>query len=76
MINIGSNFEVSILELANIIRNVVGFSGDMVFDSQKPDGTPRKKLDTSFLDSQGWKASTNLESGIKKTIQWYLENRA
>jgi GDP-L-fucose synthase len=76
LINIGSNFEVSILELANIIRNVVGFSGDMVFDSQKPDGTPRKKLDTSFLDSQGWKASTNLESGIKKTIQWYLENRA
>ena len=76
LINIGSNFEVSILELANIIRNVVGFSGDMIFDSQKPDGTPRKKLDTSFLDSQGWKASTNLESGIKKTIQWYLENRA
>lgn len=76
LINIGSEYEVSILELTNIIKKIVAFDGDIVFDSDKPDGTPRKKLDTSFLDSKGWIASTNLESGIKKTIQWYKENRS
>jgi GDP-L-fucose synthase len=75
LINVGSKFEVSILELANIIKEMVGFNGKVVFDATKPDGTPRKKLDTSFLDKHGWSATTQLKDGIIKTIDWYSRNR-
>lgn len=64
-INVGSGWEVSILELAMTVKEAVGYEGDLVFDSSKPDGTPRKLLDTTKLQNLGWKAKTNLIDGIK-----------
>lgn len=73
IVNIGMGQDVSIKELANIIKDVVGFKGTIVFDSSKPDGTPRKLLDVSRLHSLGWKHQISLEEGIKKTLDWYIE---
>jgi GDP-L-fucose synthase len=64
-INVGSGIEVSILELANTIKKVVGYNGELIFDSTKPDGTPRKLLNTDRLANLGWRAKTNLEDGLK-----------
>lgn len=71
-INIGVGEDISIYELALLIKKVIGFEGEIVFDSTKPDGTPRKLLDISRLESYGFKAKTTLEEGIKKTYQYYL----
>ena len=75
IINIGTGNDISILELANLIKEEVGYNGTIEFDSTKPDGTPRKLLDVSKINGLGWTASTPLRDGIRKTIQWYLENR-
>jgi GDP-L-fucose synthase len=64
IINIGSGIEVSIKELAETIADVVGFKGNIVFDSTKPDGTPRKLLDLTKINSYGWKSKTFLKEGI------------
>jgi GDP-L-fucose synthase len=64
-INVGSGMEVSILELATLIKKTVGYTGELIFDSTKPDGTPRKLLDTTRLQSLGWKAKIFLEEGLK-----------
>lgn len=74
-INIGSGEDLSILELAELIKEVVGFEGELKFDSSKPDGTPRKLLDVSRLHDLGWKHRTSLKDGIEKTYKWYLENK-
>ncbi len=71
-INIGSGEDVTISELAEIIKNTVGFVGEIEYDSTKPDGTPRKLLDVSRLADLGWKYKTKLSEGIKKTYEWYL----
>jgi GDP-L-fucose synthase len=68
-INIGVGYDVSILELAEIIRDVVGFEGELVFDASKPDGTPRKLMDSSRLNALGWNASIRLRDGIQKVYQ-------
>lgn len=73
-INIGSGEDVTIRELAELIKEIVGFEGEIVFDSSKPDGTTRKLLDVSLLNKLGWKCSTSLEEGIRKAYEWYLEN--
>jgi GDP-L-fucose synthase len=73
-INIGSGEDVTIKELAEIIKKIVGYEGEIVFDSSKPDGTPRKLLDVSLLNKLGWKYSTSLEEGIRKAYEWYLHN--
>ncbi len=73
-VNIGTGKEVSILELAEIIKRVVGFEGELVFDTSKPDGTPRKLLDVSKLSSLGWTYKTELEDGIRKTYKDFLSN--
>lgn len=73
-VNIGTGKEVSILELAQIIKRVVGFEGELLFDSTKPDGTPRKLLNVSKLSSLGWTYKTELEDGIKKTYKDFLSN--
>jgi GDP-L-fucose synthase len=73
-INIGSGKEYSIKELAQIVAKVVGYKGDILWDVTKPNGTPRRKLDTSRLNSLGWSASIELESGIDDTYGWFLEN--
>ena len=74
-INIGPNREVSIRELAEMIAKLVGYEGEILWDTSKPNGTPRRALDTSKMDALGWKAKTSLEEGLEKTIVWFLENR-
>jgi GDP-L-fucose synthase len=75
IVNIGTGEDISIRELAELIREVVGFKGSIAFDTSKPDGTPRKLLDVTKLHSMGWKAQIGLAQGIQETVQWYLENR-
>jgi GDP-L-fucose synthase len=58
------------------VCKVIGYEGNLVFDSSKPDGTPRKLLDTAFLDRLGWRSKIDLESGLKDAYQWFLQNRA
>lgn len=70
-INIGSGEEISIRDLAKKIKAVVGYKGDINFDTTMPDGTPRKLLDSSRLNTLGWEASTSLETGLKAAYEWY-----
>ena len=71
IVNVGWGKEISIGELAHLIAEVVGFEGELAFDSSKPDGTPRKLLDTSRLSSLGWSPSISLRDGIEETYRWY-----
>ncbi|MGS1118014.1 GDP-L-fucose synthase [Castellaniella sp. UC4442_H9] len=71
-INVGTGVDVTIRELAETIARVIGYSGDIVFDASKPDGTLRKLLDVSLLRSLGWRAGIPLEQGLKDTYAWYL----
>jgi GDP-L-fucose synthase len=75
-INVGWGRDETIAELAQTIRRVVGFSGSLRFDSTKPDGTPRKLLDTTRLTALGWRPKIELEAGIRSTYEWFLNNRA
>ncbi|HSY16195.1 MAG TPA: GDP-L-fucose synthase [Jatrophihabitantaceae bacterium] len=75
-INVGTGFEVSIRELAAIVADTVGFTGELDFDHTKPDGTPRKLLDVSRLSALGWTARIGLEKGIEDTYAWYRANVA
>jgi GDP-L-fucose synthase len=72
--NVGSGKDVTIKELAIIIQKITGHQGDIVWDSAKPDGTPRKLMDVSKMKAMGWQYSTELEEGIEKTYNWYLSN--
>ena len=74
-INCGSEDEVSILELTHLIQKIVGYQGDITFDSSKPDGTYRKKMDNTQLSKIGFKPKTPLEQGLKQTYAWYLKNK-
>ena len=74
-LNVGSDNEISIKELSNLISKIVGFHGEITWDLSKPDGTPRKKLDTSRLKKMGWSSKTSLEIGIKKTLEAYKEEK-
>lgn len=71
-LNIGCGIDVEIGELAGIIKETVGFEGTIRFDTEKPDGTPRKLLDVSRLDKLGWKYKTHLAEGLKQTYEWFL----
>ena len=73
-INIGTSSDISILELAETIQTVVGFKGFLKFDPSKPNGSPRKLVDTSKLKSMGWSYKTDLKQGLERTYQWYLKN--
>lgn len=73
-INIGSGKEISILDLSNIIKKIVGFKGNIIFDQSKPDGTPRKLLDISRLDSLGWQSKIDLFEGLNKTYAWLQDS--
>jgi GDP-L-fucose synthase len=73
-VNIGVGKDLSIKELAELIKDVVGYEGDIVYDSSKPDGTPRKLLDVSKLNGLGWTSSIGLKEGIKATYRWYVGN--
>ena len=74
-INVGTGIDVTIRELSETIQQVVGYEGKLEFDISKPDGTPRKLLDVSRLNSLGWKAGTDLLEGLGKTYAWFLEHQ-
>jgi GDP-L-fucose synthase len=74
LINIGWGRDISIKELALLIQDVVGFKGELVFDTTKPDGTPRKLLDVSKISELGWKPKISLKEGLERTYNWCLEN--
>ncbi len=73
--NIGTGIDLTIKELAELIQKIVGHTGEIIWDSTKPDGTPRKLMDVSKMEKAGWKASTTLEKGIEKTYNWFLANQ-
>ncbi|MDT0685270.1 GDP-L-fucose synthase family protein [Autumnicola psychrophila] len=72
--NIGTGMDLTIKELAETIQKITGHTGEIIWDSSKPDGTPRKLMDVSKMKNAGWEATTSLEEGIKKTYQWFLGN--
>uniref|UniRef100_A0A7C5Z5T2 GDP-L-fucose synthase n=1 Tax=Caldicellulosiruptor owensensis TaxID=55205 RepID=A0A7C5Z5T2_9FIRM len=73
-INVGSGEEVSIAELANMIKEIVGYRGEILFNPDMPDGTPRKLLDVSRLKGLGWEKKIKLFDGLRSTYEWYVEN--
>jgi len=75
-LNIGTGKDISIFDLAKLVSEIVGYKGEIVFDTTKPDGTPRKLMDVSRINSLGWKYKTELKEGIQKTYEWFLENKA
>ncbi len=75
-INCGAGYDVTIRELAETIGRVVGFSGELVFDATKPDGTPRKLMDSSRLAALGWLPKTSLEDGVAEVYRWFLNEKA
>ena len=76
-LNLGNNREITIRETAETIARIVGFDGDLVWDSTKPDGQPRRRVDASRAEAVlGWHANTTFEHGLRETVEWYLANRA
>ncbi|MBI2417835.1 MAG: GDP-L-fucose synthase [Ignavibacteriales bacterium] len=73
-INIGTGEDITIGDLAVLIKKIVGYTGEIVHDTSKPDGTPKKLMNVSRLESLGWKYTTTLEEGITKAYKWFLEN--
>ncbi len=71
-INVGTGVDVTIREMAQTMKQVIGFEGKLTFDTMKPDGAPRKLIDVSRLANMGWKYSTSLEEGLNKTYEWYI----
>ena len=74
--NIGTGVDLTIKSLAELIQEAVGHKGDIIWDSSKPDGTPRKLMDNSKMESQGWKAEVSLAQGITLAYQWFLDNES
>lgn len=75
-INVGTGTDLTIRDLAEMIGNLTGYSGNLIFDKSKPDGTPRKLLDVSRISALGWKARIPLEQGLKQTVTWFNNARA
>jgi GDP-L-fucose synthase len=76
LVNIGWGEDLTIRELAQLVADVVGYAGRIEFDASKPDGTPRKLLDTSRLTALGWRPRIGLRAGLESTYHWYLEHLA
>jgi len=76
IVNVGTGSDLSIADLARLVQRVTGFSGSLVFDTTKPDGTPRKLLDVSRLTGLGWRASISLEEGVRSTYEWFLSRQS
>jgi GDP-L-fucose synthase len=75
-INLGGGYETSISELAHVIRDVVGFEGEIRFDTSKPDGMPLKTLDASELRALGWRAAVSFHDALERTCHWFLQHEA
>ena len=73
-INVGTGVDVTIREMAETMKQVIGYKGKLVFDSTKPDGAPRKLIDVSCLSNMGWRYSVDLEDGLKKTYEWFVSD--
>jgi GDP-L-fucose synthase len=73
-VNIGTGQDIRISELCSLMREIVGYEGSVVFDTDKPDGTPQKKLDVKRLEKLGWKSKISLHEGLKMTYGWYLDS--
>ena len=73
-INIGSGFDVTIRSLAELVKEVVGFKGELQFDRTKPDGMALKALDSSELRALGWQPKTSLRAGLEETYRWFVDN--
>lgn len=76
IVNVGTGEDLTILELAELVRAITGFRGNLRFDASKPDGTPRKLLDVSRLTALGWKARIPLLEGVRQTYEWYKNSRS
>lgn len=74
IVNVGTGKDISIDELAKLIKEIVGFEGKIIYDTSKPDGTPRKLLDTTKLSNLGWEPKVDLKSGIKQTYEWFINH--
>lgn len=74
IVNIGVGEDIPIKDLANLVKKVTEYKGELKFDTSKPDGTPRKLVDVTKINSLGWKATTSLEEGLNKAYNWFLEN--
>ena len=72
IINIGYGEDFTIKEISDIVRDVVGYNGEIVWDTSKPDGTPKRLLDTSKLFNMNWRPKINLTVGLKQTYSWYI----
>ena len=75
-LNVGTGLEISIKDLAILVSDLVGYRGQIAWDEEKPDGTPRKVLDVSRINSLGWQSQVGLEDGIRDTYEWFKRNRA
>jgi GDP-L-fucose synthase len=75
LINVGSGKEITIRLLSQLISEIIGYKGRIIFDKTYPDGTPRKILDISKIKAMGWKPIYNLKAGLRKTIEWYILNK-
>jgi len=75
IINVGVGEDISIRDLGSLIKEIVGYEGDIAYNDSRPDGTPRKLLDVSKLNALGWKAKTSLREGIARTYDWYVKNK-
>jgi GDP-L-fucose synthase len=74
-INVGSGSEITIRELSELVKRIIGFRGEIVWDESKPDGTPRKLMDSSRLFALGWKPKVNLETGIRMAYEDFLSKQ-
>ena len=74
LINVGSGIEISILDLTKLIQSKLEYKGELLFDKEKPDGNPRKLLDSSLINSAGWSHKTSLDEGLSITIKWFKDN--
>lgn len=74
--NVGTGVDLTINDLANKVQQIVGHKGEIIWDSSKPDGTPKKLLDVSLLANSGWKATIDLDEGLKTTYDWFLANQS
>jgi GDP-L-fucose synthase len=72
-LNVGTGYDISILELANVIKEIVNYKGNIIFDKTKPDGMSQKLMDISKMKKIGWEHKVNIKDGIKKTYEWYLK---
>jgi GDP-L-fucose synthase len=74
-INVGSDEELTIRDLAEKLKDAMGFKGDIIWNTDKPNGTPRRKMDNSKLKTLGWSANVTFDEGLKLTIDWYKKDR-